>query len=986
MKALDLSHNTASRKIILDDCLKYTEKISDDLWDTIRNGSAAKGNYGPYEVYEDADTLNPFYARVAGGSVNGNEFSDYSHFPNYELQSLINKKIAIEYQRRLNSVLLRNVGPWIVYRCKHTIVDYYYNEEQDYQVYRPPKETSFTLIQKNCKIEGRLGFHKEWQVLSKDGAIFYRHFTKRICFWDKPIDAIEVKPQDRFCTGHNNKGVPSVQTWYNCEECNRAVKLGGDAQEGTSIMPKFCEPCIVRCHKGHKGVKLVRESNILCNCALVCKNIQKACCALIVSKGYSKVQTKAFNHRLESDRLRELDALMPSIYAMVPPYNFDGSDKRKSGWMICRRAPPNGLENFGNWILQETMSRGDMEMDTVAKTEATSSTRKSDSLVAGVPTGESVINGLLSVDLHSFPYDRPDGLPEGWIEVVDSEEPEIILDRARVVVTNIKSDEPPKRYATVLKTLRKDVFRVLYDDSFEDTVGRYRIEVISKEIFFFNPSTGQSAWSIEDACENPFDPGPMSLTGPEWHNIFLKSFSKRTLDDWEHMSCGAAGDMVYYLNTTTQDQELASLVIQRWYRQKRCLDSSIYQWSTNAYFLIPPTELVEKMKVLQGWAYLRRRARNCGEFLDVNGVEWEEYVDKITSQFFYWNEDQNLYLWTKPEVPDRGKNGALPLYDLGSKFLYVFPGRRVEELATITGVRFDDETGEDMYDIECTQAPLIKYKWIHRMRLKPPPMGADELLVQRAEKEWKSSIRKFRDRENRRLKREKELQMQAEIERLNRKKGKKTNKVEEVSDATKILRGRFERIKREELAVLEKLDEEKGAVRREIVRIEVEKKRIESPTPLSRAEVLSITRALDLQFQMAERIETRNGIKLSLAKRRQDIANNALEAQNFLERSEIAMTSPRSLQRRKVIRKIHVSMQRQLDCYMICEWGCGDWVRFGPDQMDHQQSRCPKRIQTCTLLCHIKKSEEEWLKPQFPVILTQDEIDDNKLKTLKGIF
>jgi len=45
--------------------------------------------------------------------------------------------------------------------------------------------------------------------------------------------------------------------------------------------------------------------------------------------------------------------------------------------------------------------------------------------------------------------------------------------------------------------------------------------------------------------------------------------------------------------------------------------------------------------VLSGWAYLRRRSRSVGEFVDAEGDEWEEYTDSKTAEFFYWQEDDN---------------------------------------------------------------------------------------------------------------------------------------------------------------------------------------------------------------------------------------------------------------------------------------------------------------------------------------------------------
>jgi hypothetical protein len=39
-----------------------------------------------------------------------------------------------------------------------------------------------------------------------------------------------------------------------------------------------------------------------------------------------------------------------------------------------------------------------------------------------------------------------------------------------------------------------------------------------------------------------------------------------------------------------------------------------------------------------GWAFLRRRARDVGEFVDIYKSEWDEFVDRETSDFFYWTE------------------------------------------------------------------------------------------------------------------------------------------------------------------------------------------------------------------------------------------------------------------------------------------------------------------------------------------------------------
>ena len=77
-----------------------------------------------------------------------------------------------------------------------------------------------------------------------------------------------------------------------------------------------------------------------------------------------------------------------------------------------------------------------------------------------------------------------------------------------------------------------------------------------------------------------------------------------------------------------------------------------------------------------------------GEFLDVEGSEWEEYMDRQTAEYFYWTEEENLYQWVKPELYVRNTR-VLETFALGEEVLFRFPGRRQEEAALITKVRFN---------------------------------------------------------------------------------------------------------------------------------------------------------------------------------------------------------------------------------------------------------------------------------------------------------
>jgi len=56
-------------------------------------------------------------------------------------------------------------------------------------------------------------------------------------------------------------------------------------------------------------------------------------------------------------------------------------------------------------------------------------------------------------------------------------------------------------------------------------------------------------------------------------------------------------------------------------------------------------------------------------------------------------------------------------------------------------------------------------------------------------------------------------------------------------------------------------------------------------------------------------------------------------------------------------------MKRQERRYVLCRWGCGQWVCYGqPSQALHEQVQCLKRTVTCPLGCDKKLPAEEWLQ------------------------
>ena len=93
--------------------------------------------------------------------------------------------------------------------------------------------------------------------------------------------------------------------------------------------------------------------------------------------------------------------------------------------------------------------------------------------------------------------------------------------------------------------------------------------------------------------------------------------------------------------------------------------------------------------------------------------------------------------------------------------------------------------------------------------------------------------------------------------------------------------------------------------------------RRESAVKLSRAEVLSLTRALDSKFQIEEKVIKRDKEKKILDKKKKKFEERTVLIDAFLRDKEAKMTTPRSLQRRRVIRRLHLAMQVVIVSYLL---------------------------------------------------------------------
>jgi len=60
------------------------------------------------------------------------------------------------------------------------------------------------------------------------------------------------------------------------------------------------------------------------------------------------------------------------------------------------------------------------------------------------------------------------------------------------------------------------------------------------------------------------------------------------------------------------------------------------------------------------------------------------------------------------------------------------------------------------------------------------------------------------------------------------------------------------------------------------------------------------------------------------------------EFERYLSGIEDKVTTPRTGSRRRVLRIVHRAMLRQEENFVICEWGCGEWVTMGQPQHFHE--------------------------------------------------
>ena len=1117
------------RNKVLIDARDITENMKEFLWNVVRESSILRTEKQKYEEYVDPDTQSFFYCKIPLNPIRGDLHTEWTWFkPPAPAVPIFDRYQGLQYLLTVSSRWLRTLNGWKMHQCMRTGVIFYYHPSKDVITFKPPRNCDLTSLYKIHRpdSEKKLGFGNEWvqmfipaddqeqkrKELTQEGGqlehclttnsegllgyVFYRNNSTLHEFmtWDRPVDAVQIPTKLKFCSAIQARNQPSLQMYYTCEECNRNW---AGVLEGKRV-PKviLCEPCIFRCHVGHKGVRKVKEGRVSCVCNDVCRATNISCRAREVSPEQLMIQQFGFEERIEWKRQADRDEKNPHVFCPVPCCWEDGkTPKRWGGWSICRRPPYLGYDTIGApegdvstvsvVSAQDSVTAADSDEDADDRSEFTTQSERSRKRAERKAARElKEAQEESEVQLDFFPFLPPPGLPEGWIEVADYEEDADLYLGCRVLATKHRTGSscklaqtPIREYGTILKKANPLVHCVQFDDSERRNVGRQHIEAITKKTFYVNIEKGLCAWTVEEAGELDFhyvhhgttQKCPLTLDVPDWIMLKDRSLVRRSFKHYDEYEDELSG-LIFFVDELVSMDDRKARLIQRYVRawkffpcmlpvttkierlqnggRESCIltfanNITFAGWQCTGFSSYMPDEVIEESRILNAWTYIQRRSHFIGEFNSASGEEWEEYVDSVSSEYLYWHEDSNTHQWLKPELSKVESEIDKVIYKEDDNVMFRFPGDWQDTLGIITRIRVDDETNEPMYDVCRTKKYFDKMirdekqdpeQWIARHRIKKPILDQEQAFFQKLDIQLTSNLRRTKAAEERKKKKEKQDRMNEQLAKIRdkllaqqseeqkdgqaliaaaeantivKKDGKenenqlqvikeeevgaqkevitdKENAAKNMSAAQLLQKARANRAKQEALDVVSEKEKQDQERRKVAVQTIVDQQRKESGDDgqqMTRSELLALQRTIDMKMKIEDRIAERNKIQEELLERQKSRQAKIDETEEILRSQEYQTTTPRSLVRRRLLRRMHVAMDRQSNNYVICEWGCGDWVKKGQDQKEHQANRCPKRIVSCAFDCGCRLAQEQWFMPVGGIV---DDADTQRLREFQA--
>ncbi|KAJ8608520.1 hypothetical protein CTAYLR_005737 [Chrysophaeum taylorii] len=475
------------------------------------------------------------------------------------------------------------------------------------------------------------------------------------------------------------------------------------------------------------------------------------------------------------------------------------------------------------------------------------------------------------------------------------------------------------------------------------------------------------------------------LTGTEWEVLVAKhSRFLRYLEDWEEYE-HVRTQSRFWRDTAVAEKEAGVRRVQRMFRQVFCR-AAPRCWYSCAYSWFKPEAVAQLESNRNGWALLRRRATRLRECTDREGREWHEYLDSVCGEMFYYLPASGYSQWNKPDLPDHSKEDKLGVLEEGTIVLFRFPGQFEDTLSIVDRIRIDPDTHERLYDIKAAQKTnnnendfffleddnnksktsgddnsTVIVKWVRRNRIRCKPLTHEEVERQKEEKLWRMQLRRVKEADEREKVRA-DTELQNSLFSNARRTATRMNRAEDTA------RARSTRAAAE-AAVLEA--EANAAIenaRSMAVMANAEEDGIDMKALKAQQAGVSLLRVQVDEGQLAnlasELENTKKRMQIQRKSREQRIVQRDVDDQKRLEwlaTQEDKATTPRSRLRRRILRLIYKATQRQNAGYVICEWGCGEWVMIGREKLFHEKESCVKRVLPCALGCGTKKREEQWM-------------------------
>ncbi len=463
--------------------------------------------------------------------------------------------------------------------------------------------------------------------------------------------------------------------------------------------------------------------------------------------------------------------------------------------------------------------------------------------------------------------------------------------------------------------------------------------------------------------------------------------------------------VVFYRNRLVADMEEAARMFQKLYRTKR-FKPTVEFWESRAFTFYKPPEVTLAQHERTGWGIICRRSHFKREHIDEDDRVWHELLDTVSGDLFYHNL---LKGWSQWEMPPAKKGEQelrkddRPLNE-GDACLFRFVESVDDVECTIAKVRSDPDTGERMYDVVATDDEELKQRWVKRFAIKAAPLTREQMNEKREARNWRLQLLRAREADERRW--DSERRLKSEAMRRARRGGRLMKALVALTDEEvenyREDRSELERKQREDKLV--------AAQRAEVARA-AEMRKNANRGKNEALEVLSGERdggdisSDDEEDELGAMVKIKGGMtaeeeeamreakqKMDEQRKKRDAlkvadAKEKVEREAWLSSKEDHVTSPRTQRRRVVHRNMHRALMRQRDHFIICRWGCGQWMREGQEEYFHQKEVCAKRIVGCVLGCPMKMREEQWLElyvpPELRPVDSDDERDDESV--LSGV-